>query len=151
MYICKITVRIPFKLFEQHQVVIIHEISREDSVDFVIRVIIGIKEEWKRYKRGIADIHLVYGIVDGNGRAAVCIYQEYIPVRHQSHHSMFAHLDQNLFKYESLKSGRTSKVKPWQSFIRKENVLDFVDTNPRPIIGTIIVRIRKSLAVSNVF
>lgn len=44
----------------------------------------------------LADMHLVYGLAQGNGRAAHRLYTERFPMRRAPHHTLFARLHQNL-------------------------------------------------------
>ncbi|GFV88974.1 DUF4817 domain-containing protein [Trichonephila clavipes] len=44
----------------------------------------------------LADIHFIYGLADGNGRAAVRLYKERYSTRRQPNHQMFAGMHQNL-------------------------------------------------------
>ncbi|GFT41032.1 DUF4817 domain-containing protein [Trichonephila clavipes] len=44
----------------------------------------------------LADIHFIYGLADGNGRADVRLYRERYPTRRQPNHQTFARVHQNL-------------------------------------------------------
>jgi len=46
--------------------------------------------------RELADMHLMYGISEGNAREAVRLYTERFPMRRAPDHRVFARLHQNL-------------------------------------------------------
>lgn len=101
----------------------------------------------QRYTNGeLADMHFVYGIAEGNGRAAERIYRERFPDRHQPHHSLFARVHRNLCNYGSLRSSRTSEGRPRStcSVVMEESVLDAVETNPSTSIRAVASALRVS-------
>ncbi|GFT56432.1 DUF4817 domain-containing protein [Trichonephila clavipes] len=46
----------------------------------------------------LADIHFIYGLADGNGRAAVRLYRERYPTRRQPNHQTFARREDSIFE-----------------------------------------------------
>ncbi|GFU31608.1 hypothetical protein TNCV_1235021 [Trichonephila clavipes] len=52
----------------------------------------------------LADIHFIYGLADGNGRAAVRLFRERYPTWRQPNHQTFARVHQNLVERGSFRA-----------------------------------------------
>ncbi|KMQ96272.1 hypothetical protein RF55_3456 [Lasius niger] len=80
----------------------------------------------------LADIHLVYGRADGNGRLATRMYQETFPGRRTPNHQTFAAVDRRLretgqFRPVTANYGARKTVRAPDV---EERILDRVNDNP---------------------
>ena len=81
----------------------------------------------ERYTNGeLADMHFMYGIAEGNGRAAARIYRERFPDRRQPDHHLFARVHRNLCDYGTLRNCVRSEGRPrsTRSIAIEENILE---------------------------
>ncbi|GFV47601.1 DUF4817 domain-containing protein [Trichonephila clavipes] len=80
----------------------------------------------------LADIHFIYGLADGNGRAAVRLYRERYPTRRQPNHQTFARVHQNLVERGSFRATieGTGRRRIARTPILEEGVLHAVDQTP---------------------
>ncbi|GFT97666.1 transposase-like protein [Trichonephila clavipes] len=80
----------------------------------------------------LADIHFIYGLADGNGRAAVRLYRERYPTRRQPNHQTFARVHQNLVERGSFRATieGTGRRRIARTPIFEEGVLHAVDQTP---------------------
>ncbi|GFV01344.1 uncharacterized protein TNCV_2125701 [Trichonephila clavipes] len=80
----------------------------------------------------LADIHFIYDLADGNGRAAVRLYRERYPTRRQPNHQTFARVHQNLVERGSFRAAieGTGRRRIARTPIFEEGVLHAVDQTP---------------------
>ena len=57
----------------------------------------------------LADLHFMYELAEGNGRATARLYQEKYPKRNVPYCRMFNNLHHNLCEYESLRGNRQTE------------------------------------------
>ncbi|GFW05562.1 DUF4817 domain-containing protein [Trichonephila clavipes] len=81
-------------------------------------------------------IHFIYGLADGNGRAAVRLYRERYPTRRQPNHQMFVRVHQNLVERGSFRATieGTGRRRIARTPIFEEGVLHAVDQTPGPSV-----------------
>lgn len=87
----------------------------------------------QRYRKcKLADMHLVYGIAEGNGEDTEKNYRERFPDKHQPHNSSFARVHQCLLENRSLKCNECNEKKSgWTlSLIILEIALDAMESTP---------------------
>ncbi|GFV12617.1 DUF4817 domain-containing protein [Trichonephila clavipes] len=77
-----------------------------------------------------ADMILVYGATDCNGRAAQRLYAERHPVRRIPAHTVFARLHQQLCETGSFQKAVRNRDRTAGTELNEEIVLDMVETNP---------------------
>ncbi|GFW07589.1 DUF4817 domain-containing protein [Trichonephila clavipes] len=80
----------------------------------------------------LAEIHFIYGLADGNGRADVRLYRERYPTRRQPNHQTFARVHQNLVERGSFRATieGTGRRQIARTPIFEEGVLHSVDQTP---------------------
>ncbi|GFY09750.1 DUF4817 domain-containing protein [Trichonephila clavipes] len=80
----------------------------------------------------LADIHFIYDLADGNGRAAVRLYRERYPTRRQPNHQTFARVHQNLVERGSFRAAieGTGRRRLARTPIFEEGVLHAVNQTP---------------------
>ncbi|GFX64463.1 uncharacterized protein TNCV_4043531 [Trichonephila clavipes] len=77
-----------------------------------------------------ADMILVYGATDCNGRAAQRLYAERHPIRRTPAHTMFARLHQQLCETGSFQKAARNRDRTARTELNEEIVLDMVETTP---------------------
>lgn len=104
----------------------------------------------------LADMHLLYGLADGDGQAALRMYRERYPTRRVPHYQMFEQLHRNLIEHGSF-TGRVQNTGQLRSTrtrtpVMEENVmLHAVDSNPSTSIPAVAAGTGEcSLSVRNV-
>lgn len=82
-------------------------------------------------------MHLVYGLADGNGQAALRMYCERYPNRQVPHYQMFEQLHRNLIEHGSFRGGvqntgqsRSTRTRTRNPAIEENVMLHAVDNNP---------------------
>lgn len=80
----------------------------------------------------MADMHMVYGAANGNGRGASRLYADRFPGRQQPHHTTFAAVHRRLSENRTLRpnmanAGRERSVRTPEL---EEDILEMVDNNP---------------------
>ncbi|GFU62335.1 DUF4817 domain-containing protein [Trichonephila clavipes] len=80
----------------------------------------------------LADIHFIYGLAEGKGRAAVRLYRERYPTRRQLNHRTFTRVHQNLVERGSFRATieGTGRRRTARTPIFDEGVLHAVDQTP---------------------
>ncbi|GFV73483.1 DUF4817 domain-containing protein [Trichonephila clavipes] len=80
----------------------------------------------------LTDIHFIYGLADGNGRAAVRLYRERYPTRRQQNHQTFSRVHQNLVERGSFRATieGTGRRRIARTPIFEKGVLHAVDQTP---------------------
>lgn len=94
----------------------------------------------------LADMHFIYGLAEGNARAAQRLYCERFPQRVAPDRRIFANLHYNLSNYGSLRGDRSNVGRPRLSRTpsMEQNVLDIVGSNPSTSVRNIAAAIRGS-------
>jgi hypothetical protein len=87
----------------------------------------------------LADMHLAYGVANGNGRETARIYGERFPNKQQHHHTSFTVIHRCLrelgkFEWSMTDARRDRRVR---TVALEENVLDPVANNPRTSVRTV--------------
>lgn len=87
----------------------------------------------------LADIHFIYGLANGNSRAAARLYAGKYPTRRQPYHGTFARVHQNLADYGSFRptiEGRGLR-RTARTPIAEEDILRAVNRNPSTSVRTL--------------
>lgn len=89
----------------------------------------------------LADIHFIYGLANGNGRAAVRLYGERYPTRRQPNHQTFARVHQSLAEHGSFRAmiEGTGRPRTARTPVFEEGVLNAVDRNPDTSVRALAV------------
>lgn len=89
----------------------------------------------------LADIHFIYGLANGNGRAAARLYRERYPTRRQPNHQTFARVHQNLANHGCFRVTieGTGRPRTARTPIFEEGVLHAVDRNPGTSVRALAV------------
>lgn len=83
--------------------------------------------------RELADMHLVYGAAEGNGRAAARLYEQRFPHRRHPHHTTFSAIDRRLRETGTMRHNMANTGRP--RYVRtpqlEERILEEVEMNPQ--------------------
>lgn len=91
-------------------------------------------------------MHLMYGLAEGNARAAARLYRERYPQRDAPDRRMFSNLHHNLCEYGSLRGNRHSEGRPrvTRTPRMEQNVLDTVRRNPSASVRAVATAVGES-------
>lgn len=83
--------------------------------------------------RELADMHLMYGAAEGNGRAAARLYAQRFPNRRQPHHTTFSTIDRRLGETGTMRPdrGNAGRQRDVRTPELEERILEEVGMNPR--------------------
>lgn len=95
----------------------------------------------------LADMHLVYGAADCNGRTALRLYQERFPNRRAPHHTIFARLHRRLRENGSFERATMNRERSTRTPDNEENVLRLAEGNPSTSTRAITQRLGISQSI----
>ncbi|CAH1371509.1 unnamed protein product, partial [Tenebrio molitor] len=91
----------------------------------------------------LADMHLIYGEVGYNSRAAARLYQERFPNRRVPHRSVFSNVNRRLREFGNLRPINVDRGRPAavNAVVRDEQILEMVAADPTLSVREIARRI----------